>query len=110
MTDRSRVARLTEMAALVFDAKAEAMRAANHKREDIQRQIQALEAGHDQDLDLWPANKLAAFSYQQWAAERRAKLNVQLAAQSVVCLQAAEAAKQAFGRNEILQKLASLKR
>lgn len=110
MTDRSRVARLTEMAAMVFDAKAEAMRAANHKREDIQRQIQALEAEHDPDPGLWPANKMAAFSYQQWAAERRSKLNVQLAAQSVVCLQAAEAAKLAFGRNQILQRLARPKR
>ncbi len=104
--DRERLARLRDMAAMVLDVRSQTLRAETAKQEAIQAQLAALEAAPVDAAALWPAVERAAFGYEQWAAARRAELNVRLAAQKVACLQAEGEARLAFGRKSALDRLA----
>ncbi|GAB1361177.1 hypothetical protein MASR1M32_04130 [Rhodobacter sp.] len=103
--DRDRMRRLQAMAGLVFDTRAQALRRANDAREALLRQIADLDAQPAEEGLVWPAAEVARFGYQQWAAVRRAEINQRLAAQTVVCLQAADETRRAFGRVQTLEKL-----
>ena len=103
--DRERLNRLKEMAALVFDTRSQALRQANEVRDALLRQLADLEARPADEGLVWPAAEQARFGYEQWATVRRAGINRQLAAQTVVCLQAAEEARLAFGRTQALEKV-----
>lgn len=103
--DRERMRRLQTMAGLVFDTRSQALRRANDARDALLRQIADLDARPAGEGLLWPAAEVARFGYEQWAAARRAEINQQLAAQTVVCLQAADETRRAFGRVQALEKL-----
>ena len=103
--DRERLKRLKEMAALVFDTRSQALRRANEARDALLRQLADLEAGPAAEGLPWPSAERARFGYEQWAAGRRAGINRLLAAQTAVCLQAAEETRMAFGRVRVLEQL-----
>lgn len=103
--DRERLERLKQMAGLVYDTRSQALRRANEAREALLRQLADLEAGPAEEGLLWPAAEQARFGYEQWAAARRAGINRQLAAQTALCLQAAEETRTAFGRMRVLEKV-----
>ena len=103
--ERERLQRLKQMAGLVFDTRSQALRRANEAREALLRQLADLEAAPAGEGLLWPAAEQARFGYEQWAAGRRAGINRQLAAQTALCLQAAEETRTAFGRVRVLERL-----
>ncbi len=103
--ERERLRRLKEMAGLVFDTRSQALRRANEARDALLRQLADLEAGPAEEGLVWPAAEQARFGYEQWATARRAGINRRLAAQTAVCLQAAEEARLAFGRTQALEKV-----
>lgn len=106
-TDRERLQRLVAMATLVSDARAHTLRLANEVRTGLQQQLTALETIH-LPCDLpWPATEKAVFGYEQWAAGRRAEINLRLAAQTAVCLQATDESRLSFGRKITVEKLAA---
>ena len=108
--DREKLDQLRKMAAMVLDARTQTLRRANEARDALQRQLDDLDAGEmPQDLP-WPAPEMARFGYEQWAAKRRAEINLRLAAQKAVCLQAAEEARLAFGRNMAVDAMAKARR
>ena len=104
--DHDRQLRLRAMAGLVFDTRLQALRQANEARDALLRQIADLDARPAGEGVLWPAAEVARFSYEQWAAARRAEINQRLAAQTALCLQAADETRRAFGRVQVLEKLA----
>lgn len=103
--DRAQLSRLVAMASLVLDAKSQALRAENTKRDALLHQLQALEAKPADSMGVWSSAERAAFGYEQWAARRRADINIQLAAQQVRCLQAEADARLAFGRKAALSRM-----
>lgn len=103
--DQKRLLPLVDMAGLVLDARSQSLRKANDDRDALVRQLQALEARPAEDGPIWPAPELARFGYDQWAAKRRAELNLKIAAQTVVCMQAAADTRLAFGRKIALDRI-----
>ena len=105
---QERQRRLVEMAGMVFDTKSSRLRQANEIREGLLQQLRALDPG-SLSVDLpWPVAEKTLFGYEQWAVGRRAEINLRLAAQTVVCLQAAEETRLAFGRKMAVEKVTSL--
>ncbi|MFZ1470055.1 MAG: hypothetical protein WAT09_13925 [Paracoccaceae bacterium] len=108
--DKERMHRLQDIAALVMDSRSQVLRRANDDRAALLKQLSDLEAGSN-GADLpWPAPEMTRFAYEQWAAGRRAEINLRLAAQTVVCLQAADETRQAFGRQQALNRIADIRR
>jgi hypothetical protein len=103
--DRAQLFRLLAMASMVLDAKSQTLREENAKREALVRQLEALEAKPAEQGTVWPTYERAAFGYEQWAARRRADINLQLAAQKALCLQAEAEARLAFGRKSALGRM-----
>jgi hypothetical protein len=109
-SDRERLRRLQGMAALVMDARSQTLRQANEVLEALKRQLADLEISSAETGLQWPIPEMARFGYEQWAVSRRAEINQRLAAQTVVCRQATEETRLAFGRKEALAKVAELER
>lgn len=105
--DPKRLTPLLNMAGMVLDARSQSLRKANDDRDALTRQLQALDARPAEDGPIWPAPELARFGYDQWAAKRRAELNLKIAAQTVVCMQAAADTRLAFGRKMALDRMVS---
>ena len=103
--DPKRLNHLRDMAAMVLDARSQTLRKANDHRDALVRQLAALDAGPAEEGPIWPAPELARFGYDQWAARRRADLNLKIAAQTAVCLQVAADTKLAFGRKMALDRI-----
>ena len=106
-SDRERLQRLVAMATLVSDARAHTLRLANEVRTGLQQQLTALDTTHLPENLPWPAMEKAVFGYEQWAARRRAEINLRLAAQTAVCLLATEETRLSFGRKIAVEKLAT---
>jgi hypothetical protein len=100
-----RLTRLLQMASMVLDARAQKLRAENATKEALQSQLAALEARPVEQQASWCATETSAFGYEQWAARRRAEINLKLAAQKARCLQAEAEARLAFGRKAVLGKM-----
>ena len=104
--DRERLKRLVEMATLVVDAKSSSLRQANGVRDALLQQLRALDPS-EAPVDLpWSVAETTLFGYEQWAVRRRAEINLRLAAQTAVCLQAAEETRLVFGRKMAVEQVA----
>lgn len=55
----------------------------------------------------WPGIEKGRFGYEQWAARRRSHLNLRLATQTFVCLDAADQMKLALNRQIAVEKIAA---
>lgn len=106
-TDPKRLARLAQIAALIRDqAQAELARHARACAQTRQH-LASLDAAPAADSDLPPQIlEQVALQHSRWAAPQKARLNTTLAAQTALKLQAETAARAAFGRAQVLDKLA----
>lgn len=102
-----RLKKLREVAQMMSDLGLERLAVRAQACERTRVQIAALEANcHAQEgTDPLKAAELR-LRHRQWAAPRRMQLNEQLARQTAERLRAEEEARKAFGRAEVLAKLA----
>lgn len=98
---------LQELSKLVFDSRAQVLREANARRQLLRNQLADLEPKSAETGPIWSAAEQVLFDYEQWAVTRRAAINLQLAAQTAVCLQAEQDLRLAFGRRQVLDALAA---
>lgn len=104
MTDRKQMGRLAELAALVRDQRLELLRMAAERRATTERLMAGLEQPGTDALPAMVAAR-AELAYQGWAEQRRRELSRILAAQTAECEARRDAARLAFGRAEVLDKL-----
>lgn len=105
--DRKSLKSLQNLSQLVFDKRAQILREANARRQVLCLQLAVLEPKPAEAGPIWSAAERALFDYEQWAVARRATINLQLAAQTAVCLQAEQDLRLAFGRRQALDALAA---
>ncbi|WP_431297582.1 hypothetical protein [Tabrizicola sp. BL-A-41-H6] len=107
MTQKSDVANLIALTALVLDQRLQQLRLAAAARDRSRRQIAALDLPPtDHDLPL-PIAGQVSLAYERWADLRRTELNALIARQTVEWMAARSAASLAFGRAEALRGLAA---
>ena len=107
MSRNEQMDRLGDIARLMLDVRLAALQAANRAKQESEQQLAGL-AARLAPADGLPevAAELAALSYQRWADVRRAELNLVLARQTAVWIDAREAARQAFGKKQALAGIA----
>lgn len=101
------LAKLKTLAALVLDHKLAGLQTALRAKEQSEAALAGL--GYKEIVAAGlqgAAAHLAALNYQRWADARRSEINVTLAAQTRVWMDAREAAREAFGKAEALKALA----
>lgn len=105
MTDE-RLKQLATLSDLIRDRALEDLRRAAAERDMTKAHLAGLAVLPATGLSPLAAAR-AAQAYQQWADERRRQLNIQLARQTVTVMQRQADARQAFGRAEVLHRLAA---
>lgn len=98
------LARLGTLAGLLRDARLEDLRLARQRREETQGRLAALAAGPAEGVGPLAASQ-AALLYQRWVDRKRAEINLQLARDTAAWLEAQAAARTAFGRADVLDRL-----
>lgn len=99
--------RLGTISAVILDARLADLRRCAAEREESLAQIAGLQKPAPPASELeGAAAALADLAYQRWAEERRRELNRVLARQTAEWIDATEAARTAFGRNEAMKALA----
>lgn len=107
MSKEDPLARLGTIAAVILDGRLSELRRCAAARDESLAQIAGLQCVPVPAGDLeGAAAALAALTYQRWADERRRALNQILARQTAEWIDATEAARRAFGRDEALKTLA----
>ncbi|MGA0539503.1 hypothetical protein [Neotabrizicola sp. VNH66] len=106
MSRDEKMIRLTRMADLLFEARSAELRRAAEARDAVRAQISALLRPVAEEDRQNPAMMRQAMIYESWASVRRSELNAQLARRQAEWLQGMEAARRAFGRNQVLARLA----
>lgn len=101
----TRLARLQALSQMVLDARIADVTRAARARDDSRAHLRALQvpdvAGDDPVLSAQ-----VAVRYQLWADGQRATINATLASQTAEWLEAQDRARTAFGRAQVLRKLA----
>ncbi len=107
MSKDAPLARLSTISALILDGRLSELRRCAAARDETITQIAGLQqdSAHCDEFE-GAAAQLAALNYQRWAEVRRRELNQNLARQTAAWIDATEAARTAFGRNEALKTLA----
>ncbi len=105
MTDRARLERLRQMAGMVLDLRKASLAKAAAERTALREKLEALDRLPDAAAmqDVTEAQRFLV--YEGWAAGRRSRLNIQLARQEAIWLTGLAAARQAFGREQVLARL-----
>lgn len=98
------LARLAELAGLLRDRKLDELRAARLQREATQARLAALVSGPAEGVSPLAAAQ-SALLYQRWVDGRRAEINLQLARDTAAWLAAQDAARAAFGRAQVMDRL-----
>ena len=106
MTEEAeRLRRLARIAAIQRDARLDQLRRAQAARQASLSALAALDLPMtEEELPLVPG-ALAALRYAGWADARRAEINLRLARQTALWLQAQADARLAFGRADVLRRL-----
>ncbi|MBL8561433.1 MAG: hypothetical protein JNN06_04050 [Gemmobacter sp.] len=104
MTDRKQIGKLAELAALVRDQRLELLRLAAERKATTERLIAGLDQPGTDSVPAVAAAR-AELAYRSWADQRRRELSRLLAAQLAECEKRRDAARLAFGRAEVLDKL-----
>lgn len=100
--------RLTRLQSAMLEASLAQLRSVSAARNKTRGALEDLSRGASPNADYGlsgAAADLAALAYQRWADSRRAELNSQLARQTAVWLEARDAARTAFGRDQALRAL-----
>lgn len=98
--------RLSAMARMVEEVGTAKLREAAALRDAVKAQIAALEASRAQDAPKDAGEARVNYAYDQWAARRRAQLNLHLARHEASCRALMDEARRAFGRARVIEKLA----
>lgn len=101
--------RLAALARMVSQARLAELERAARARDESREKFAALNRPLPEGADLL-ALAPVALRYDRWAEARRREINLVLARQTATWLQALEVARGAFGRAEVLRKLAERKR
>ncbi len=106
MKRTAELSRLAQLAQLALDHKLGILRASADRLGQSRMQLSALnQAGPPVDLDPMTSARVG-LDYERWADTRRAELNLVIARQTAVWLEARSEAQTAFGRVQALQGLA----
>lgn len=105
MQKAEKLHRLRRMAGMVLELRAASLAKAAAEREAVRAKLAALNRVPDEDAMTEIAEAQRFLVYEGWAAGRRAKLNHQLARQEVVWRMELAAAREAFGRDQVLARL-----
>ena len=98
--------RLGQISALLNDAKMQVLHRAAQARQDSLDRLAALDAPQSPpDLPAFAAHEVA-LRYAVWADRRRSEINMGLARQTAAWHQAQQEAALAFGRDQVVQRLA----
>ncbi|SEC63477.1 hypothetical protein [Rhodobacter sp. 24-YEA-8] len=105
MNRAEKLHRLRRMAGMVLELRAASLAKAAAEREAVRERLAALNRVPDEAAmaDMTEAQRFLV--YEAWAAGRRTKLNQQLARQEVIWRTELAAARQAFGRDQVLAQL-----
>ena len=107
MSQAKDLKRLAEVAQLMLDHRLGQLHGAAAELERSRMQLAAInEAGRPADLEPVTAGRVA-LTYDRWADQRRADLNLVIARQTVDWMEAKDEAQRAFGRVQALQGLAT---
>ena len=105
MSQAKDLKRLAEVAQLMLDHRLGQLHGAASELERSRMQLGAInEAGRPADLEPVTAGKVA-LTYDRWADQRRAELNLVIARQTAAWMEARSEAQTAFGRVQALQGL-----
>jgi hypothetical protein len=103
---RHELERLEGLANLVLDQRLAHLRQAADAKAQSEAALASLSASWPRDSDLIGASaELAELAYSRWADRRRAEINVILARQTHLWLEARQAASLAFGKVDALRRL-----
>ncbi len=106
MTRRKDLDPLVRASGLILDLKLAELRRASRARDESRARLADLEAAPvETDLPL-TVSAQAGLLYERWAEARRAEINLTLARQTATWIDARTAARNAFGRAQVLRKLA----
>lgn len=105
MSQTEKLNRLRKMAGMVLELRAASLAKAAAERDAIREKLAALNRlpGAEVMEDVTEAQRFLV--YEGWAAGRRLRLNQQLARQEVIWQGELTAARQAFGREQVLVRL-----
>jgi len=104
MNKKASLQRLTALSDLILDTQLAKLQAAAAERyKSLQRLEDLAAAPSDEANDLTHAATL--MRYQRWADARRREINLVLARQTAVWMEARQNAQTAFGRAEVLKKI-----
>lgn len=101
----TRIARLQALSQMILDARIADVTKAARAREDSLAHLRALQVPAVQGDDPVLSAQVA-LRYQTWADGQRAAINTTLAGQTADWLEAQDRARAAFGRAQVLRKLA----
>lgn len=105
MTGDPRLAPLVDLGLLVLEASTSELRKAAAARDRVQDQLRGLDRNMAEAASSLAVAQ-AAHCYEIWAAERRAELNAQLASRQAAWMNELDAARHAFGRAQMLTRIA----
>lgn len=107
MSQKQQLAKLQQIAGLMLDSRLAALQTAARAKAESEAQLSGLAGAVAAPADISAvAAEKAALNYQRWADARRAELNLVLARQTVVWMEARDAARVAFGKTEALAGVA----
>lgn len=104
MMDPIMLARLADLATLLQDQRLEVLRQAQRRKQDTEALIAGLDAPSPCDLPVIGAGQ-AEMAYGRWIEGRRRVLRHNLQQQTTECDKATTAARQAFGKAQVLAQL-----
>ena len=104
MSDKAQLARLAHLAGMIREQRLELLRHAAERKTKTEQLIAGLDQPGTTALPTIPAAR-AELAYQGWADQRRRELAAVLAAQTLECERKRDAARLAFGRAQVLDRL-----
>ena len=105
MSDKTQIARLARVSQAILDQRLDALRRISADLDRSRAQRRALDASAD-PADLPPiAAQQVALTYERWADQRRAELNLVIARQTATLIEARQVAGTALGRVQVLDIL-----
>ena len=109
MTVAKQLGALKSLADMILDQRLITLRAAQSACAETRSKLAGLDGQGAVDDCALVIAAAADLRYQTWADLRRKDLNMQLARQTVVALEASDAARLAFGKQNVLAKLQARK-
>ena len=108
MSQKQQLAKLAQLSTLLLDSRLATLHTAAQAKQETEAQLAGLMSPAPVAEDVSDiAGALAALSYQRWADARRTELNLLLARQTVIWIEARDHAREAFGKKQALGGVAA---